>query len=434
MGVKTGLAQIDMRKPDGAFFTRLEMEQQLREKLSTVHHRRLKAINLGLDSRAAYDMYPISVTHWILDQWVLKGEVRGEYIGVRSELKADSDNEYFRQFTQRLAMFIENGWAVLPNPGEGIDMNQMNQPPMPPMPPNGQQGPQQFAPPAPPQMPPGMPGMPPGMPPMPQMGAPQQQFGGPPMPPMPPQAPQAPMPPTPPQPQYGGYPQQQPQQYTQAGPPQPPMPPQQPQYQQPPQVPQQQAATLGVPTKADPNRQWGKPADPARKRRTKEEVTEDTAYEAWTKSGGDPNIGSVPQQAPQQFQPPQQAPQFQPPQAPQAPMPPQAASAGAPTLQPPNPFGVMGPGPNAAPPQPQFGGGFPGVPQAAPAPQAAAPVSNNEAKLLEEIDGLRDDVDTLKNQLAIVNRGLAFIMRGMLQNKGDLDVHLVLAEQGLTPR
>jgi hypothetical protein len=411
MGSKTGMADLKMRKDDGSFFNRVEMEQQIRES-DTVHHRRLRAIGLGLSPKIAYDMFPISVTHWLLDQWVSRGEIYGDVLGVRSEFKADEDKDYFNQLTQRLQLFIENGHAIKPNPGEGIDMNRMNMPPgMPGMPPapNGQGGAPSFTPPAPPMMPPSMPGVP-GMPAT--MNVPQPP--GPPMmaqPPMPPQPPMGGMPPMIPQPSQPPQQQFSPPGFPGAAPQFPPQVPQQMQQPQQPQMAPQQQMTPqpsqmamyqqpqqsagGEPHKADPTRQWGQPGKrddgTQRARRTKEEIAEDAAYEAYRQGG-----------APQQQQAPAPQPQMQQP-VPQA-APPQM-------IAPPSPFTGMPNTTATLAPQPMM----PSFPSAAPPPMqvsAPAPTPSNDPN--EEL-ATAEQVAHLMSRVKILEAGVAMLLRVLYQ-------------------
>lgn len=387
MGSKIGLVDLKLTNDDGTPISRLQAEQQLRNE--TVYHRRLRAFKVGLPNKVVQHMLPISVTHWLLDYWIQSGKITGEVLGIRSEFDADDNKEYVRQLSQRLALFVEYGLAVKPNPGEGIDMSNFNgQPPgfpsMPPMPGQPQQQPQQsFVPPPPP-----MPGM--SMPGMgPQMQQPPQGYaqGMPPMPPVP----QPSFPQTPPG-------------FTQA--PQPQM--QQPQFQQPPQQTQPQAQG-GAPVKLDPARQWGQAGKredgTQRTRRTKEEVSEDANYEAWVKAGGDPNVGAV-AQAPQQ----QQAPQVPQPQMQQPPM----------GIAPPNPFGNNVPNPMMPAP-----GQFPAMPQAAPPAPAAVAVPAVTSASEEQLTQLQNRVDLLEKGLAMVLR----VLYGKpATSQGDADLYLVLTE------
>ena len=231
--------------------------------------------------------------------------------------------------------------------------------------------------------------MQPPQPQMPQQGFPQQpQMGGypPGMPPMPPV----------PQPQQG-FPQ--PQQQQQFTPPQAPAQPAPAMFGNPPQ----QASGAQPPTKVEAARQWGKAGTREdgsfRTRRTKEEVAEDAAYEAWVAAGGDPNVGSTPQQAPQQVQQPQQPPPQIP--QPQVQAPPQMVA-------PPNPFGnvpnnAMGMAPAA----------FQQQPPAAPATPHAT----------------EEQVAQLQSRIGLLEKGLALVLRILYQaGPGDNDLYVVLTE------
>lgn len=377
MGSKIGLVELKTTNEDGTLLSRLQMEEQLRKE--TVYHRRLRAFKMGLPNKVAQHMLPISVTHWLLDQWIQKGTITGEILGIRSEFDADDNKDYLRQLTQRLVQFVEHGLAVKPNPGEGIDMSQFNAPPgfppMPQMPGIPTMAPQQFAPPM-PGMPPnsGMPlQQPPGAYPMgmPQMPPTQQNFA-----------------PQPPQPQQFAPPPQpaQPQQFAQATP------------------------QTGVPVKAEPSRVWGKAGKredgTERTRRTKEEVSEDAAYEAWCRAGGDPNVGSAP--APQAVQQ-QVAPQQPPPQAP--PM----------MLSPPNPFGnVAGNVPSMTTMMPPPGQ-FTSLPQI-PMQQIVAPQPVQSSSITEE------QYNQLMSRISLIEKGLAQALRVMYQSEGEADLYLVLTK------
>lgn len=420
---KVGLPELKMRKEDGSLFSRLEMEQQLREE--TVYARRLRAVKIGLPNKIAQHMLPISVTHWLLDYWVHNQQVSGEVLGIRAEFSADDNKEYVQQLTQRLALFVEHGLAIVPLSGEGIDMTQFpTQPGFPPMPmQNGQQGAPTFAPPPPPPMP-GMPMQ------MPQTLAPPQ-FQQPPMAPQQPQQFAPPMPGMPPQPQQPPM---------NMAPPMPMQPPSQqnfpPQMAMPqPQQPQQGNGGMQAPMKADPTRQWGQAGKrengEQRTRRTKEELAEDATYEQWKAAGGDPNVGmgAAPQQqqAPQQMQSP---PMMAPPQmgAPQMQMP---------MTAPPNPFGGMG-GPAITQPnfpQQQAPQGFPqpsfpGMPQMAPPPvPQAAPVAQATVQTIstDHLATKEQITEVLQNQ-SLIKTGIAQLLRIMYSKPGDPDLYLVLTE------
>lgn len=184
-----------LQKQDGSLLTRIEAEKELWDKCKTSHAMRRYAWGqLRLDSRYAWMLKPTSVTHWILDELHRKRLIGGDPIGVQPEL--ESDDSYFNSFIQRLGVFVQEGRALPPKEGEGIDMSDF-QHQMPPAP-NGQQPQQSYAPPPPPPM---------GFPPAAQQAGPPPgagQFGP------PPGQPQfAPQQQQPPQPQYAAPPQAQ---------------------------------------------------------------------------------------------------------------------------------------------------------------------------------------------------------------------------------
>lgn len=252
MAGTTSIQDLTLSKPDGSLLTRIEAEKELREKCKIFHNMGLLAsYHLGLENRFALGMTPTSIIHWILDEMIRKKLIAGEQIGVQPDL--ESDASYFNAYTQRLGVFVQNGQALMPKEGEGIDMSDFQQngappqgftPPPPPPMGYGQQAPQQqqqyqqpqqqggFGPP--PGAPPQNFGPPPGGPPAfgPPTGAPGfgPPPGGPPMGPPP------------------GFPQQ-------AAPPQPQMPPQ--------GMPPQQAAPPPPPAQAPSNRRRGKAAEAA---------------------------------------------------------------------------------------------------------------------------------------------------------------------------
>lgn len=441
MGSKIGLAELKLTKDDGTLLTRIEAEHKLREE--TVYHRRLRAAKVGLPNKVAQHMLPISITHWLLDHWVQTKQITGEILGIRAEFDADDNKEYVQQLAQRLSIFVEYGYAVTPHPGEGIDMTFVPPgfPPMPPQP-NGQQAPASFTPPPPPPMP----GMPmPGQ--APQM-APQQMMM-PPMPGQPPQgfpqqggfpqqmAPQPPMPPMPPQPpQPQGFPQQMAPQQPQGYPQQPQgFPPQAPQQMAPQQMQQPQQGQMTPPTKADPTRQWGQAGKrengEQRTRRTKEELAEDSAFEAWRNAGGDPNIGMGQALAQQPQQPQQQAPQQ--PQMQQAP---QMAPQQPIMTAPPNPFGNNQVPMGQQPSQAAFGApGLPQMPQmgAPQVPQQQAPAAHTAPAVSYE--DLLGEVNRLQEDMKLLKYGIAHLIRIMHQKPGESDLYLVLTEvAGIRPQ
>jgi hypothetical protein len=267
-----------LQKQDGSLLTRIEAEKELWDKCKTSHAMRRYAWGqLRLDSRYAWMLKPTSVTHWILDELHRKRLIAGDPIGVQPEL--ESDDSYFNSFIQRLGVFVQEGRALPPKEGEGIDMSDF-QHQMPPAP-NGQQQPQQgYAPPPPPPMgfpPPGAQAGPPPQQGFNQAPPPQQQFA------QAPQQPQQPQYTAPPQAQGFGPPPGQPQFGGQAsfgpppgqpafppqGPPPPVAPPQLPPQGQPAapaaaapsdRRPRKSAASAGPPPGAQQQMPFGQPA------------------------------------------------------------------------------------------------------------------------------------------------------------------------------
>jgi len=173
---------------------------------------------------------------------------------------------------------------------------------------------------------------------------------------------------------------------------------------------------MAAPTKAEATRVWGQAGKredgTQRTRRTKEELAEDAAYEAWRQAGGDPNVGMGQALAAQ----PQQSQMQQPPQQQQAPV----------MMAPPNPFG------NQVPQQaPQMPAGFPGsglppmpqmgVPAPSPPPQQALAVG---------VDGFatEEQVTELNNKVSLLSQGVAQLLRIMYQKEGPPDLYQVLVE------
>jgi hypothetical protein len=203
------IPELVLKKPDGSLLTRIEAEAELWDKCKTSHMmRRLAWGRYGLDQRFTWILKPTSVTHWVLDELSRKKFISGDPIGVQPEL--ESDDSYFSSFVQRLKVFVEEGRALAPKEGEGINMSDFQHPGPMMMPQNGQQPsmPGFAAPPSPV-------GFPPAPPPMgaPQFQQPQAPVGFPPQAPPPMGAPQAPQgyPPAGPQfgaPQFGAQPQQ----------------------------------------------------------------------------------------------------------------------------------------------------------------------------------------------------------------------------------
>ncbi len=186
-----GIPELKYNHPDGRMKTRLEMDQWLRSDVPKVHWLRIIASRVfGLQKQVSWDMREIVLKHWLLDEMVRRQLIVGDQLGVNTN--NSNDEQELRQFTQRLAAFIQAGHAVPPQQAEGVDMNGFTPPPPPNM---GQPNGQQAYPPGPPAPPPAPPG-------------PPQQFAPPPMPPGAPQgfapqqpqyAPQPVSPPAPPQ-------------------------------------------------------------------------------------------------------------------------------------------------------------------------------------------------------------------------------------------
>jgi hypothetical protein len=190
----TNVSTLALKKADGSPLSRIEAESELWTKCKTSHAMRLLAANqFGLDSRYVWRLKPTSVTHWLLDEMVRKRLIAGDQIGVQPDL--ESDDSYFNAYIQRLGAFVQDGRALMPKEGEGINMTDFNHQ-MPP-PPNGQPQQSGYAPPPPPPMG----GFPQQQQPPQFQGAPQQSYGAP-----PPPAPQAGFG-APPQPSFGPPPQ-----------------------------------------------------------------------------------------------------------------------------------------------------------------------------------------------------------------------------------
>lgn len=425
---------------NGNLYHRLEMEQQLREKIETVHERRLLAIDpFGLEHKVAYDMKPVTVTHWILDEMIRRGLINGEEIGVGSTLGSDNHPESFKQFGQRLALFIENGWAVSPHKAEGIDMSKY--PPAPPVgvPPNGQTAPAAYAPPAPPVGPPAgppaayAPPAPPApatappaayAPPAPAAYAPAPTPGhvappayAPPGPPAPPAAPAVHAPPAPPMAPVAAAP----------APYAPPA------MAVPPTAPPVAAAATPVsmsdpgppPVRADPQRLWGKAsptrtAAQTRPRRDKAEQDEDARYKVWKEQCKAMGLKSDEVEARYAAAPAQAAPAVAvPPTAPPGP----PAAAAPPAVAPP----VAAPPAAMAPPNPMTM--RQGVPAAPPAtePIAAAPpaMAHGTSSSTEQI---------LENQRLIIQHlkcldvATAIALRNVYKTQGEFSCAAILTE------
>lgn len=149
-----GIPDLQLRKPDGTIYPRIEMEQQMRDLWKRVYWLRRKAsIEYGLSNITSHDMKEAVLRHWVLDEMIRRGQITGNQIGV-SATNYNEENEH-RQFVQRLAALIQAGEAIMPKDGEGVDMSNLPQQPPPPVIQNGQNGyaqQPQFTPPAPPMM------------------------------------------------------------------------------------------------------------------------------------------------------------------------------------------------------------------------------------------------------------------------------------------
>ncbi len=291
------------QKPDGSLLTRLEMDQQMREKWRKVHWIRIQACKqpFHLQKQFSFDMKEIVLRHWVLDEMCRQGMIVGDLAHVN--LQTYNDEAEQRQFIQRLTALIQAGQAISPSEGEGVDMSNIpgnGQPPQPP---------QAFTPPAPPQM-----------------GAPQQF-----VPPQPQQF-QPPQPPQPPPPQQFTAPQQ-------AAPPMPPGyagPPQVAQQSFAPPQPQQQfAPPVGMPMQPPTQAQAAPPAG-GRRRKAADQPPAPV-----------PQAAPVPPMGPHGYAPPQAQPAFAPPAPAGVPMPGAGYAPPAPQQQ----FAAPAPVPQVAPPQ-----------------------------------------------------------------------------------
>lgn len=428
MGRPPGAIELQTSKENGHPKNRYEMETWLRDNIQTAQEKRLKAIEMGLPAKVAYDMKLISVIHWILDRLIDEGRVEGDKLEVSSDLGFDNNKDNFDQFTQRLAIFIENGQAATPIDGEGIDMTKMNTPPAPPIPGQNQNGTSQntFVPPTPPpmgaQQPPQQQGSPqPPAPPAPPSPGGQQPGQQPPQPssaaPQPPSPPVPGVPaqqgtaPQPPMPAAPSAPQQSPQPPSPQGAPMPPtaQPPQQQQAQ-----PQGNAADPGPPpTKADPNRPWGEPGMNAqgeqKKRRNRKEVEEDNAFDSWVAACA--NAGIDHNERLQQANPaPQQPQQMQ-----------QARTA------PPNPMaGATGPAPTQQAPMPTMG-----MPQMGTPPNAG-PAGGGQQADNYDLEALREEVAELNYKMDLIGKVTAQTLRVLYSKPGDPTPESILQELGLS--
>lgn len=197
------IGQLPVSHPDGALFSRLEREQQLRQ-LSSYDWARL-AVQLGIDKKLAFGTGGIYVLHAVLDEQIKKKQITGDKLGIKLEPIREGSEQAIKEFHMKLDLAVQQGQAT-PLNQQGATMTQGFAPPPPPPPPPAPPGPAApagFPPPAPAAFAP-----PPPPPPLPP-GYPQQQQQ------------QAPMPPPPPPQQQVAPPPPAPQQYAAAPPPPP---------------------------------------------------------------------------------------------------------------------------------------------------------------------------------------------------------------------
>lgn len=371
-----GIPEIQYNHPDGNRRSRVEMDQWLREKLPKVHWLRIIASRtFGLPKQVSWDMREIVLRHWLLDELVRRQLIEGDQLGVNATTSND-ENE-LRQFTQRLAAFIQMGQAVQPQHAEGVDMNGYTPPPPPVMggapqqQPNGQPA---AYPPGPPQPP----GPPPGVP---QMAGPPQGYPQPPQPPGPPQ-------------QYAQPPQ--------APPPGPPMGP--PGYAPPPGVPAGPPQQYAAPQPPAP---MGPPAGPPQGAPAPSGGGRGGRRKAAGEAQAAPPAAPVPpmqqQQipfAPQGYAPPAGPPQgFTPPQTPVAP--PQQFAAPAPMQQ-------------------------------QPAPGIDLTATNQKLdQLLSLVSQQATKIANLERQLQLNSMATALVLRGVYQKAGSADIAAALTEIGV---
>jgi hypothetical protein len=170
------------------FFTRLEMEQQIRNRLKNKMYQRWLAKELGAPDMAVLGRTHIQILHFVLDKLVERGEVLGSVLGGMDFSREETEHDAVN-FAQRFAVLLTSGQTIVPEEGEGIEMSNIQQfMPVPGAPQNNGQ-PQQPTYPA-----PGYAPAPGGAPQMPYQQPPQQMQPNPGMMPGPGQMPQQPMP------------------------------------------------------------------------------------------------------------------------------------------------------------------------------------------------------------------------------------------------
>src|SRR5687767_12628994 len=127
---------LQYQKQDGSRFTRVEMEQQIRETWSKLYTKKIRSSkDFGLDKKPAMDMPAGFLIHWMLDEMIRRGLIDGDLAGVNVNNYTDQNEK--QHLSQRVQALVQSGQALSPKQGEGFDMTQFPAPPPPPMPPNG---------------------------------------------------------------------------------------------------------------------------------------------------------------------------------------------------------------------------------------------------------------------------------------------------------
>src|SRR3954466_2638145 len=128
---------LNYQKPGGGQFTRIEMENQLRDTWKKLHTKRRRAgHDFGLSKNNAFGWTPGVLTHWMLDEMIRRKLIQGQLLGVDVGLTYLPGSSELTQLTQRLQALVESKQALPPTQGEGFDMNGQQMPP-PPGAPNG---------------------------------------------------------------------------------------------------------------------------------------------------------------------------------------------------------------------------------------------------------------------------------------------------------
>ncbi len=135
-------------KTDGGSYERIQMEKYLRENILSKGHMILRKLAEHYCIHADYqNVAPnIVILHWILDRMIderdkaAEAKVTGEKFGLtttpfrtkdvdgvrRYKIKGydpDNDSQFINEFTVKLAIFIQKGWALRPEEGEGVDLD-----------------------------------------------------------------------------------------------------------------------------------------------------------------------------------------------------------------------------------------------------------------------------------------------------------------------